>query len=51
MNVMMLSLMYPEDTKKQVARDVKDKLQNRQCAAGWGVSPAIPPRCDSLRLA
>ena len=29
MNVMMLSLMYPEDTKKQVARDVKDKLQNQ----------------------
>ena len=29
MNVMMLSLMYPEDTKEQVARDVKDKLQNQ----------------------
>ena len=29
MNVLMLSLMYPEDTKNQVARDVKDKLQNQ----------------------
>ena len=29
MNVLMLSLMYPEDTKDQVARDAKDKLQNQ----------------------
>ena len=29
MNVLMLSLMYPEDMKTQVARDAKDKLQNQ----------------------
>lgn len=29
MNVLMLSLMYPEDTKSQVARDARDKLQNQ----------------------
>lgn len=29
MNVLMLSLMYPKDTKNQVACDVKDKLQNQ----------------------
>lgn len=29
MNVLMLSLMYPEDMKTQVAHDAKDKLQNQ----------------------
>lgn len=29
MNVLMLSLMYPEDMKTQVARDARDKLQNQ----------------------
>ena len=29
MNVLMLSLMYPEDMKTQLARDAKDKLQNQ----------------------
>lgn len=43
MNVLMLSLMYPEDMKTQVAHDAKDKLQNQidsyQRAFVEGINP------------
>lgn len=54
MSVLMLSLMYPEDMKTQVARDAKDKLQNQinsyqrsLCRRYKGQSPAGRAAGDS----